>query len=384
MNAGGSGLSVGNIATTTISGTVPYHSNLIDRNVEILLYRRSNSTWALMYVWFIKEATVHDHSSLSFSGVDVAAFTNNNYAITAVPEQPGDSRATPPIPAVAYQHDTIGTQFTTAASTLSTLCGITVNIQPNSTGSVTVDTQTTFDTSNSIKSLLEESAKFEAVNYYTAYSNISTATLMKSQFSQVVVSEYAPLTVGQYAPSIQKVVVSCGNGSVQPYEYTGSGTVSSANTLSINTSFIYLAKTTASVRDDPSQPYETVHNYPERIEPTNCSLLVGMGSGRQFSCEKASVDGLISGGQFIVPMSYVKFSHETYQDNQFILTSAQYYLTSEGVYASLSGSSRSISDFDYVGTTEKRVRNKLDVGQEYGSVVFTDGGIELVPKGVTS
>jgi len=54
------------------------------------------------------------------------------------------------------------------------------------------------------------------------------------------------------------------------------------------------------------------------------------------------------------------------------------------VYASLSGSSRSISDFDYIGTTEKRVRNKLDVGQEYGSVVFTDGGIELVPKGVTS
>lgn len=357
MNAGGSGFSVGNIATTTISGTLPYHQNLIDNNSDIWLYKRSNNTWALMYCWFMKNGTIHDNSSLSFSGVDAAAFTSNNYAV---------GWQTDPDRGV-LSYDTIGKQVSeTIPTTLSTLCGSTITVTPCNSNTVNTACLVDRQATKSIKSTLEEVAKFDASNYYTRCTSESAATLLKVQSSGISISEYAPLTVGQYNTSIVCVKVRGSKGTDPVYTYGNAG--SARGTLDISCAYVDgLSTWYTQVEDGVNIKYAQSI----KVEPTSYQALVGSGSGRVFSCEKAYVEDSMVTGEFLVPMSYITFTHDTYTGNQFILTSAQYFLTSEGVYASLSGSARSVSDFEYVGTTEKDVRNKLDMNRDYGGCMFT-------------
>lgn len=361
MNVSANGFSVGNLATVTISGTLPYYNNLIDRNGQINLYL--HQTNQLIYCWFISSATVYDNSSLNFSGVDVMAYVNNNYAISWTETSAG---------VTAY--DNIGTQFQTAASTISALLpSMSVTIQPNGNGTVNASNQGDFQSTWSIKSLLEASAKFDAVNYHTVYSDVSHAVLTKISTAITTVSDYAPLTVGAANPSINRVMVSPSDNSAQVYDYTSSGgVVTPAGTMRIVTPFTHLYGTGHVIED--GQP-KTVTQYPVDIEPTNCEQLLGMGIGRIFSCQKVYVGT----ATFFTPMTYLYFSHDTYTTNQFVLTHAQYQLTTIGIYASVSGTTKTVSDFDFVGTTEKRVRDKMNLNQEYSGIVMQSNGLYLVP-----
>lgn len=364
MNVSANGFSVGNLATVTISGTLPYHNNLIDRNGQINLYL--HQTNQLIYCWFISSATVYNNSSLNFSGVDVMAYVNNNYAISWTETSAG---------VTAY--DSIGDQFQTAAQTVSDLLpSMSVTIQPNSNGTVNAANQGDFQSTWSIKSLLEASAKFDAVNYYTVYSDVSHAVLTKTSLAYTTVSDYAPLTVGAANPSINRVMVSPSDNSEKVYDYTsGGGAVTPAGTMKIVTPFTHLCQLTATVTNPDSGRQEVVNEYPVYIEPTNCRRLLGMGIGRVFSCQKVYVGT----ATFFTPMTYLYFSHDTYATNQFVLTHAQYQLTTIGIYANVSGTTKTVSDFDFVGTTEKRVRDKMNMNQEYSGIVMQSDGLYLVP-----
>lgn len=390
MNAGSSGFSVGNIAAMSISGTVPYHLNLIDHNEQIRLYKRSNNTWSLLYCWFMKDATIYDNSSLSFSGVDVAAFTSNDYSIQYT-QKGGVNKG-------VYSYDTIGTQVsTTIPTTLQTLCGVSVNVTACSSATVNNAAQgnvwaTDPDTTQmitcystqSIKSTLEEVAKFDGCNYYTRYyvsssapDYVDHATLLKVQYSQLVISgEYTPLTVGAAGSTFRQIEIGSSDSNYEFYS-TGNEFVrvdktyhsqfSLKDTMRITSSFMNLQTL--------GQDHKFHAIDKDSLKPNNCLTIIGRGSGRQFTCQKAKIDELLETGQFLTPMSYLTFSQDTYTGDQFVLTSAQYFLTRDGIYASLSGSARSISDFDYVGSTEKRVRQKMNLNYNYGGTSMTPQGI---------
>lgn len=369
MNCAGNGFSVGNLATVTISGTVPYKNNLVSRNSPILLYVTppGEQSETLIYVWFMKDYTVYDNSSITFTGVDVMAFVSNNYAINAQWLYNSSGEIT------GLTYDTIGTQFQTAATTLGTLSGITVTINPNSSDTVKGANQGDFQTSWSIKALLEASAKFDAVNYYTSYTSVSTATLVKVASASQVITECAPLSVGGLNPTINRVTVSASDSKDIKYDYHGQQAATAAGTMTIVTPFIKMYNRQGSIRPAPDEPYETQFQVPIEIEPTNCDDLVDDKFGEVFSCQKVFV-GM---SEFLTPMAWMYFPGV--QDHRFCLNHAQYQLTTMGIYASVSGGSRNISDYEYVGTTEKRIRNKIDLDQSYGEIIMTREGLCLTP-----
>lgn len=364
MNCAGNGFSVGNLATVTISGTVPYKNNLVSRNSPILLYVTppGEQSETLIYVWFMKDYTVYDNSSITFTGVDVMAYVNNNYAINIVETTTG---------VTAY--DTIEAQFQTAATTLGTLSGITVTINPNSSDRVKAANQGDFQRSWSIKSLLEASAKFDAVNYHTSYTDVSHATLLKVASSETVITECAPLTVGGSNPTISRVTVSSSDSNSVAYDYHGQQQTTAAGTMVITTPFIRLYNRIDQIRPAPGERFEQQYEVPVDIEPTNCSDLVDGKFGEVFSCAKVYV-GVY---EFLTPMTWMLFPGV--QTHRFCLNHAQYQLTTMGIYASVSGGSRNISDYEYVGTTEQRIRNKMNLDQAYNEIVMSKDGLYLTP-----
>lgn len=375
MNCAGNGFSVGNLATVTISGTVPYKNNIVPRNSPIELYVTppGEQSETLIYVWFMKDCTIFDNSSVTFSGVDVMAYVNNNYAIEAhwVYDPSPPPGQDPEVVGLVY--DTIGTQFQTAATTLGTLSGITVTINPNSSDAVKAANQGDFQTSWSIKSLLEASAKFDAVNYYTSYTDISHATLQKVASSETVITECAPLTVGGSNPTIDRVTVSASDSTVIAYDYHGQQQATAAGTMTIVTPFIRLKNHDAPIRPAPGERFEQQYEVPVDIEPTNCSDLVDGKFGEVFSCTKVYV-GIY---EFFTPMTWMYFPDV--ETHRFCLNHAQYQLTTMGIYASVSGGSRNISDYEYVGTTEQRIRNKINLDQAYNEIVMSKDGLYLTP-----
>lgn len=378
MNAGGSGFSVGNLATMSISGTLPYYLNNLNNLSEIQLYQRGSPIgdtpiWNLRYEWRLKNATLTEQSSFTFSGVDAMAFTNNDYAI-----QWTDTKPTNPKNHYRREgttaYDTIGTQVSsTIPTTLSSLSGMAIGVDSCDSETVNNLIQGDYQATKSIKSTLEEVAKFDASNYYVRCTGVGQAQLVKVQTSEILVTgDYSPLSVGQYNPPILGYQISGSDSNVEPYTY---GNPSSAKqTMTVTAAFVDSLCQLIVVEGKPNQCGTSPK---KRVEPTSYQALANanIGSGRQFTCQKAYVENMFESGQFLVPMSFVNFSQEVYSNRQFVLTSAQYYLTSEGIYASLSGSAKAVSDFEYVGTTAKRVRDKLSLNYDYGGTMFTQSGI---------
>lgn len=355
MNCAGNGFSVGNLATVTISGTVPYRNNSTARNSPIELYviPPGEQSRTLIYEWFIKDCTIYDNSSINFTGVDVMAFASNDYSINIV----GEKGKWPVV-----EYDTIGRQFETAESTLAALSGVSsVTITRCSSGVVNSSNQGNFQTSGSIKSLLEAAAKFDAANYYTSYrveQGVILATLQKITSSETIITECAPLTISGNNPTINRVTVASSDSTDIAYDFHGQQQATAAGTMTVITPFIRLKN---SAGNDVL------------IRPTNCESLAGGQFGEIFNCAKVYV-GIY---EFLTPMTWMLFPEV--ETHRFCLNHAQYQLTTMGIYASVSGGSRNISDYEYVGTTEQRIRNKINFDQPYRELVVSRDGLYLTP-----
>ena len=358
MNIPSDGFSVGNLSTTTISGTVPYRSTMtLVRNGQIKLwtvrnYDTQQEQRTLIFTWFLKDCTVYNESSVTFTGVDAMAFTSNNYAIGV------DSN---------YQPDTVGTQVQVAATTISGLCGATVNIEASSYSVINNMREATTGKTNGIKTLMQGIAQYDCVNYYTVCGQ-NSITLTKTSWSEINLSgyEYAPLTLGVSSNTVAGVRVKRNDsvkfsptliqqqiGTEDPTKYGifEFGNVGArANTLEITTPYI---------RSDTPQ--------------TQFSAMLSRSFGTQFSCSNVPVPY----NEFFIPMARARFTNDA-NEPYYYICSANYVLTKQGIYASISGTARAISDYDYVGKTEKQLRGKLAMEYNYGGTVMTQDGIQLV------
>ena len=351
MSVSSNGYSVGNLATMTISGTLPYKYGTYQRNTPIELYRkRINSEYqeisrSLMYRWFLKDCKITEGSSISFSGVDAMAYTSNNYAINS--------------------GDTVGTQFATAQSTISALSGADIRIDTpgHSQSSIVYDKQSSW----SIRSLMEASAKIDCANYY-AECHPAYVALKKTYGNQVQImdsSTYEPLSIGVSQTAISMVRVyqadmelptpNTGEGETLAdygiYEVPiGSDPVTAASTMKIVTPFVN-ASTDLTVY---SQAFGS------------------KAFGTQFSCNKLKMPTLLN-GYFFIPLTQIIFG--TDYSRQFYICSASYSLTTEGVLANISGTTKSVSDYEYIGETEKSLRQKIEAEHNYQGTYFsfTDG-----------
>lgn len=356
MSTPAQGYSVGNLATMTISGTVPYKLGTYVRNAPINLYEQildehgQETSRVLMFTWFLRSCMIYNESSITFSGIDAMAFTNNNYEID-VDDNTGET-------------DTIGEQYTTAISTISALTGADIRIdRPNysSISNLRIPRQSNW----SIKSLMESTSKIDCGNYYTV-CHPSYIELKKDYGSQITAStDREPLSLGVAQTPINMVMVyqtdmelptpNTDEGeTLADYgifqKMIGSNQPTLATTMKIVTPLI--------------NPDFDMDNY--------SSSLSGKSFGTEFSCKKIKVT-TYSGGYFYVPLAQIIFgqSYNTY----FYICNADYYLTSEGVYASISGTAKSLSDYEYIGETEKSLKKKIEAEHNYHGSCFsiTDG-----------
>lgn len=364
MNIPSNGYSVGNLSTTTISGTVPYRNNTPVRNGQIKLYTVTDygtqeEQRTLIFTWFLKDCTIYNNSSVTFTGVDAMAFASNNYAIG----KDAQSRA-----------DTIGVRFNVAATTISSLCGATVTIDPSSSSTVN-NMRPALDenkTTDSVKNLMEMVARFDCVNYYTECT-LNSIRLTRTSGSETTVtdSDYSPLTIGISSNTIAGVRVKNDKSVVFAptpinlkkmelripipedygiYEFGNLG--SRADTMEINTPII-----------NADMPM------------TQFSALVGKPFGTQFSCANIKVPY----NELFIPMTKINFPND---NRAYYIANADYRLTSLGIYASISGTARAVSDYEYIGATERQLRDKVAMEYNYGGTCLTQDGLQF--KAVTA
>lgn len=361
MSIPSNGYSVGNLSTTTISGTVPYRNNTPVRNGQIKLYTVTDygtqeEQRTLIFTWFLKDCTIYNNSSVTFTGVDAMAFTSNNYAVGR------DSYG---------NEDTIGVRFNIAATTISSLCGATVTIEPSASGTVNnmrpaIDANKTTD---SVKNLMQMVAKFDCVNYYTecTLSSIRLTRTSGSETTTITDSDYSPLTIGISSNTIAGVRVKNDKSVVfaptpinlkkmeleipipEDYGIYELGNLGSrADTMEIDTPI--------ATSDTPTSQF---------------SALIGKNFGTQFSCANIKVPY----NELFIPMTKINFPND---NRAYYIANADYRLTSLGIYASISGTAKAVSDYEYIGKTEKELRGKLALEYNYGGTCLTQDGIQFV------
>lgn len=354
MSTPAQGYSVGNLATMTISGTVPYKLGTYIRNALINLYEQivdsegHETSRVLMFTWFLRTCSIYNESSITFSGIDAMAFTNNNYII-GVDSTTGET-------------DTVGEQYTTAIDTISALTNAVIRIdRPNysSISSLKIPKQNSW----TIKSLMEATAKMDCGNYYTVCHD-AYIELKKTYGDQITASsEREPLTLGVDQIPINMVMMYNTDMELPtPHEgetledygifqkMIGSDAPTIASTMKIVTPF--------------ANPDFDMDSYVETLRTKSF--------GAEFSCKKIKVTNY-SGGYFFTPLSEIIF--DEYSSKHYYICNADYYLTSDGVYASISGTAKSLSDYEYIGETEKSLKNKLELQHNYHGSCFsiTDG-----------
>lgn len=348
MSTSANGYSVGNLATMTISGTVPYKYGTYQRNAQINLYEQfrnsqgQETSRVLMFTWFLKDCTIYNESSITFTGIDAMAYTNNNYSITT--------------------GDTVGTQFTTAIGVISALTNATITIDRPVISAVS---STVYDkqSSNSIKSLMEETAKLDCGNYYTECHS-SYIELKKQYGVQVQVSDtdiYEPLSLGVAQTPINMVRLYQTDMEL-PVPKTGE-TLEDYGifTVTVGSQQPTLASTMKIVSPLMGPDIDT-SRYSQAFN--------GKTFGTQFSCKKILLSTtILSGAYFFTPLSQIIFGSD--YSKEYYICSADYSLTSEGVVAGISGTAKSISDYEYIGETEKSLRQKLELQHNYHGSYFS-------------
>lgn len=339
VSSGADGLSVGQCCTSTISGKVLCKLNIkpTSLNSLIVLTCFQNGQEKMQYTWFLQSYSVVDNKIIEFSGVDAMAFIDNEYPMEG----------------------TVSSQITAAAKTISEISGQAIAI---SDPGYTQENISGYSGWN-IRTLLQYASVYSAVNYTALFNSrnsngeIRIKTIDTSQTIFISEDNYSSLSVGAMPPTIKQIRVSTGEendpilGKGETYdEYGIFYLVTKTNNTSgmINLICPWAKSNIKTVGDLPS--------------------LIGRSFGTEFNCENAFVDDLYP------PFTKIQFGGYN-GDDDFYISNANYKLTRNGIFASISGSTKSLSDIEYYGKTETELKTKvaLQMGYKYGFITQEDG-----------
>lgn len=362
-----------------------YKHNRLDRNAPVLLYKLEGKNKILLGQWFLTSFSVCNYTSVQFTANDAMMFTDNPYPMMGYQAtvDPDWEEGDPPLPMV-YTSLTVGEQFKQAEAVIKTLTGITVNIDmPNKATFYTTGDETSW----SIRTLMSNSAMLDAVNYYCTSSEPEVVTFKQTggDYNFIGADEYSAPWVGVADTQINRVLLLTHDReypelselqnddpdteedeAITPirlgvYSFTGNLPVTSVGTLKLVDSLV------------PAGREDVLTN-------KELQALIGKSFGTEFNCANVKVE------KFLTPFHQLDFE---LTDGVFYVTSATYKLTVDGLYASVSGSGRSLSDAQYAGKTEKTLRTKLSLNARYGDTIvsnqtgiyWTDSNTTIVNEG---
>lgn len=386
QTGGSDGLSVGNCMGCTISGTLPYHNNSFIRNSPIYLYTSESAynNGTPIYVWFLTDVTyLTDYSSFSFTGRDVIGFVDNPYEAE---------------PQTGHDVATITQQVAAATTTIGRLCGWTVTIDTPNIGTVGA-LELAASKGWTIKQLLSYIAAFDRANYYMSMENYPTLRIKKINVNQSwSVSDEDDFAVIKRGINGQVItrVRAFGDGKkelpvynsdaaaawknkdrffreLKIFDITGQVTPSDAGTFIVETPLATHLSTIKSRVSDPDDPSTWVESgtYSYLSSTTYSGFVDGVRTfGTTFSCDAVKTDG------FLIPMEQIVFGSASANEVFYYANNIKYSLTSEGMYAQISGGGKTLSDYEFLGTNEHDILHKVNIDTVYDTIKMTKGGLK--------
>lgn len=386
QTGGSDGLSVGNCMGCTISGTLPYHNNSLVRNSPIYLYtsKTAYDNDTPTYIWFLSDATyLTDYTSFTFTGRDVIGFVDNPYEAT---------------PAQGHERATITQQVSAAATTISGLCGWTVTIDTPNIGTVGA-LELAASEGWTIKQLLGYIAAFDCANYYMSMESYPTLRIKKVNVNQSwsagSTDNYAIIRRGINGQVITRVRA-FGDGkkdlptyddtaytiwkskemfyrNKKIFDITGIGTPSDAGTFIVETP-LATHLNILSDESDPDKPSTYVWGEIGTYSYLSSTVYNGFVDGYRtfgttFSCDRVKTNG------FLIPMVQMVFN-ESSNAVYYYANNLKYFLTSDGIYAQVSGGGKTLSDYDFLGTNEQDILRRIDIDTVYDTIKMTKEGLK--------
>lgn len=351
--SGSEGFVIGQCTSCSISGTLPYKHNTLARNGLITLYRKiDDDNLQIIYQWYLTSYTTDGKTEISFSGNDVMAYTENSY-LAELPESMKPSSAVSKI--------SIGGQIQTAEEIISRLTNSEITIDmPNSSGY-----QTDYSSDWSIRQLLGYAAVWSAKNYSVKILGYAEAsiTLSGTTYFSVSKDDFSKIDMGLEGNNINCVKI----GRTDNFDPA----MRSGQTLEDYWIYTFGGSTAPT----PSGTMTIVCPYVDDTVKQNSAIssLVGHNTGTEFSCENVHTDEILP--------AYTQIDFEGYTQT-FYLANATYKLTPMGIFASMSGGTKSLSDFEFVGATEKSLKSKVAINTDYGNVrISYSGGLLVSNRG---
>ena len=351
--SGGDGFAIGQCTGCSITGAVEYKNNTLGKNGLITLYRKiDDETLELIYQWYITSYTTDGKTQINFSGNDVMAFTENSY-LSELPESMKPSSAVSKI--------SIGSQIQTAQEVISRLTGCEITIDmPNSSSYLT-----DYNSGWSIRQLLGYAAVWSAKNYSVKILGYGKAsiTLDNTQYFGVNADDFSTLEMGIEGNNVDCVKI----GRTDNFDLA----MRTGQTLEDYWIYTFTGNSPPS----PAGTMKVVCPYVDDTVKTNSAIsgLIGHNFGTEFSCENVRTDKILP--------AYTQIDFAGYSQT-FYISNATYKLTPMGIFASMSGGTKALSDFEFIGATEKALKSKIALNTDYGNVRITyDGGIIVSDKG---
>lgn len=348
------GFAIGQCTSCSISGTVQYKHNALGKNGLITLYRKhSEDNLEIIYQWYIASYTTDGKTEINFTGNDVMAFAENSY-LSEIPKSM--------IPPSGTAKITISNQIQVAQQIISRLTNSEITIQmPNSSSY-----ETEYSSGWSIRQLLGYAAVWGAKNYSVKILGYEKAQITYSniQYFGVNSDDFSQLKMGVEGNKVNCVKI----GRTDNFDPA----MRPGQTLEDYWIYSFYGNSPPT----PAGTMEIVCPYVDDTVKTNSAIssLIEHDFGTEFSCENVRVDKILP--------AYTQIGFEGYNQT-FYISNATYKLTPMGIFASINGGTKSLSDFEFIGKTEKALKSKIALDTNYGNMrISLDKGAHWTDEGV--
>lgn len=347
MSCSGDGIDIGDVVGFSLSSQVKDKNGVISKGAFVGLFYLSDENEIPIFTGVISNYTI-DRGLLSFTAVDVIAFTDNDYTMSLSEEEIGKSGG---------MQLPIGEQYKAANSLLTAYTGMGITVPVPS-----VANMFTADTGWNIRELFSKCAIFEGKNYYVEHS-ISTLTSQKivSEFGNYIgvsAKEHSTVSISSTDITIDCVQVS-DKDNTEPILIDG---------LTYEDWGIF-RYTNGQPTPAGTKKYVCPFITKDNKDTCGAQALLGYSNGCSFSCENVLFT------QLQPPYTQIEFMEMGDAQPAFYIMQANYRLSRSGLIASVSGTTKSLTDAEFIGQNQKDLQKRimLDVNYGYVSVHMREG-----------
>ena len=349
MSCSGDGLTVGDVVGFSLTSQVKDKGGVIDKNAFVGLFRIADNGVEIPIFTGTMSTYTLKSGTLSFTAEDVISFTDNEYSM-GISESESSKEGGIKLP--------IGEQYKAAKALLSSYSGMGIEI-PN-TGAANYSTS---ETGWDIRELFSKCGLWDGKNYYVDH-NVGTLT------SQVIVAGFGNyVTSGKSEHS--EVAISSTDIEINCVQISDKDNFNSVLLIEGLTYEDYGIYRFIEGQPTPAGTRSFVCPFITKSNKDSCGAknILGHSNGCSFSCDNVLFSSLQP------PYTQIKFLELGDSQPAFYIMQANYRLSGNGLIASISGTTKSISDAEFIGQTQKDLQKRilLDVNYGYVSVNLREG-----------